>query len=111
MEVLLASGKGMVCPMFLTEQVEANEYGMKHDGMAPVCWYAKLKDHEEFMSSELYKSGCGEQFAEYAHQAVLGTFNKKLLKKYGKCHLESKLLAPIRLSDFEIFSTPGWWRY
>lgn len=84
MEVLLAEGKGMVCPMFLTEQVEASNYGMKADGMAPVCWYAKLMDHDEFMDSELYKSGCGEQFKEYAHQAALGTFNKKLFNRYCK---------------------------
>ena len=90
MEILLASGDGMVCPMFLTEQVEADEYGMKHDGMAPVCWFSKLYDHEEFMSSELFKSGCGEQFADYAHQALLGTFNKKLFLKYGKLNLVSR---------------------
>ena len=84
MEVLLAAGKGMVCPMFLTEQVEADVYGMKHDGMATVCWYSKLKDHDEFMSSELFKSGCGQQFADYAHQAAMGTFNKKLFKRYSK---------------------------
>merc|ERR1712227_708421 len=70
--------------MFLTEQVEADVYGMKHDGKAAACWYSKLKDHEKFMSSELYKTGCGEQFAQYAHEALLGTFDRKLYRKYAR---------------------------
>lgn len=101
MRILLASGDGMVCPMFLTEQVEADEYDMKADGLAPVCWFSKLYDHEQFMSSELFKSGCGEKFADYAHQALLGTFNKKLLNKYCKYHVTQYVW---KFSDWNILS-------
>ena len=66
--------------------MNAKDYKLKADGMAPICFYSMLYNHEEFMDSELHKSGCGVNFADYAHKSLLGTFKKKVYYRYSKTH-------------------------